>query len=73
MKKTIFPIIIIIVFLILSGGLFVVNEKEQAVIIQFGKPVGNTITEADWRLFPTLIRFDAVYFSHFKCNKKSWS
>jgi putative glutathione S-transferase len=26
------------------------------------------ITEADWRLFPTLIRFDAVYYSHFKCN-----
>ena len=32
--------------------------------------VGNRITEADWRLFTTLIRFDAVYFSHFKCNKK---
>ncbi len=30
--------------------------------------VGNTITEADWRLFSTLIRFDAVYYSHFKCN-----
>lgn len=29
---------------------------------------GSTITEADWRLFPTLIRFDAVYYSHFKCN-----
>lgn len=29
---------------------------------------GGTITEADWRLFPTLIRFDAVYYSHFKCN-----
>ena len=29
---------------------------------------GNTITEADWRLFTTLIRFDAVYYSHFKCN-----
>ena len=29
---------------------------------------GATITEADWRLFPTLIRFDAVYYSHFKCN-----
>jgi glutathionyl-hydroquinone reductase len=29
---------------------------------------GNAITEADWRLFPTLVRFDAVYFSHFKCN-----
>ena len=32
--------------------------------------VGNTVTEADWRLFTTLIRFDAVYFNHFKCNKK---
>lgn len=32
--------------------------------------VGNQITEADWRLFTTLIRFDAVYFGHFKCNKK---
>ncbi|PSL13458.1 putative glutathione S-transferase [Marinobacterium halophilum] len=29
---------------------------------------GNTITEADWRLFTTLIRFDAVYHGHFKCN-----
>jgi len=32
--------------------------------------VGNNITEADWRLFNTLIPFDAVYFGHFKCNKK---
>jgi putative glutathione S-transferase len=30
--------------------------------------VGNAVTEADWRLFSTLIRFDAVYYSHFKCN-----
>lgn len=30
--------------------------------------VGSTITEADWRLFTTLVRFDAVYYSHFKCN-----
>lgn len=29
---------------------------------------GKDITEADWRLFCTLIRFDAVYYSHFKCN-----
>jgi len=29
---------------------------------------GPAITEADWRLFCTLIRFDAVYYSHFKCN-----
>jgi len=26
------------------------------------------VTEADWRLFTTLVRFDAVYFGHFKCN-----
>lgn len=30
--------------------------------------VGDQITEADWRLFTTLIRFDAVYHTHFKCN-----
>ena len=30
--------------------------------------VGNRRTEADWRLFTTLIRFDAVYVGHFKCN-----
>lgn len=29
---------------------------------------GDRITEADWRLFTTLIRFDAVYVGHFKCN-----
>ncbi len=31
--------------------------------------VGERITEADWRLFTTLVRFDAVYYSHFKCNR----
>lgn len=30
--------------------------------------VGNYLTEADWRLFTTLIRFDAVYVGHFKCS-----
>ena len=30
--------------------------------------LGDTITEADWRLFPTLVRFDSVYVGHFKCN-----
>ena len=29
---------------------------------------GKQITEADWRLFTTLVRFDAVYVGHFKCN-----
>ena len=32
--------------------------------------VGRQITEADWRLFPTLVRFDVAYFSLFKCNKQ---
>ena len=32
---------------------------------------GERITEADWRLFPTLLRFDPVYVGHFKCNKKT--
>ncbi|MCK9504499.1 MAG: glutathione S-transferase family protein [Porticoccaceae bacterium] len=31
--------------------------------------VGGKLTEADWRLFTTLIRFDAVYHGHFKCNR----
>ncbi|MDQ6952730.1 MAG: glutathione S-transferase family protein [Mariprofundaceae bacterium] len=32
--------------------------------------VGHRLTEADWRLFTTLIRFDAVYVGHFKCNRQ---
>lgn len=31
--------------------------------------VGDKITEADWRLFTTLVRFDSVYHLHFKCNR----
>ena len=31
---------------------------------------GERITEADWRLFTTLVRFDPVYHGHFKCNKQ---
>ncbi|MEO0829430.1 MAG: glutathione S-transferase family protein [Pseudomonadota bacterium] len=32
--------------------------------------VGESVTEADWRLFTTLVRFDAVYHLHFKCNRR---
>ena len=32
--------------------------------------MGDRVTEADWRLFTTLVRFDAVYHGHFKCNRK---
>jgi putative glutathione S-transferase len=31
--------------------------------------LGEQVTEADWRLFTTLVRFDAVYYGHFKCNR----
>jgi len=32
--------------------------------------LGDRLTEADWRLFTTLIRFDAIYYVHFKCNRR---
>jgi putative glutathione S-transferase len=32
--------------------------------------LGDRITEADWRLFTTLLRFDPVYVGHFKCNRR---
>ncbi len=32
--------------------------------------IGEHTTETDWRLFTTLVRFDSVYFGHFKCNLK---
>ncbi len=43
------------------------DELEQ-ILSQQRYLAGNQVTEADWRLFCTLIRFDAVYYSHFKCN-----
>jgi glutathionyl-hydroquinone reductase len=32
--------------------------------------LGDVPTEPDWRLFPTLVRFDSVYYGHFKCNRR---
>ena len=32
--------------------------------------LGDSLTEADWRLFTTLVRFDSVYHLHFKCNRR---
>ena len=32
--------------------------------------MGDRVTEADWRLFTTLVRFDPVYHLHFKCNRR---
>jgi len=43
-------------------------EEIEQILSQHRYLVGNDITEADWRLFCTLVRFDAVYYAHFKCN-----
>ncbi len=50
--------------------LFAALDKIEARLSKQRYLVGDTITEADWRLFTTLIRFDPVYVGHFKCNKK---
>jgi putative glutathione S-transferase len=49
-------------------NLFDTLDEIEQVLSQRRYLTVNTITEADWRLFATLIRFDAVYYSHFKCN-----
>ncbi|MBD1581933.1 glutathione S-transferase family protein [Pseudoalteromonas sp. S16_S37] len=51
-------------------SLFAALDKIEAILADSLYLVGNSPTEADWRLFTTLIRFDAVYFGHFKCNKQ---
>jgi putative glutathione S-transferase len=49
-------------------ALFATLDELERRLAQQRYLLGNTLTEADWRLFTTLIRFDAVYFGHFKCN-----
>lgn len=48
--------------------LFGALDKIEARLSQQRYLVGSRITEADWRLFTTLVRFDPVYVGHFKCN-----
>lgn len=50
--------------------LFSALDKLEALLEQQAFLVDNQFTEADIRLFTTLIRFDAVYHGHFKCNLK---
>ncbi|MGI9286857.1 MAG: glutathione S-transferase family protein [Pseudomonadales bacterium] len=45
-------------------------DKLEELLSQQHYLVGEHITEADWRLFPTLIRFDVAYYGIFKCNKR---
>lgn len=48
--------------------LFEMLDELEARLARQRYLVGDRITEADWRLFTTLVRFDAVYVGHFKCN-----
>ncbi len=50
------------------GALFAALDRIEARLSGQRYLAGNALTEADWRLFTTLIRFDAVYYGHFKCN-----
>ncbi|MFC6381323.1 glutathione S-transferase family protein [Psychrobacter glacincola] len=49
-------------------ALFAALDMIEARLADQRYLIGSTITEADWRLFTTLVRFDAVYVGHFKCN-----
>jgi putative glutathione S-transferase len=50
------------------GPLFARLDALDARLAQQRYLLGDRITAADWTLFTTLFRFDAVYYSHFKCN-----
>ena len=49
-------------------ALFSALDQLEARLDRSRYLAGDRMTEADWRLFPTLVRFDAVYYGHFKCN-----
>lgn len=50
--------------------LFSALDKVETILSKNRYLTGNEITEADWRLWVTLVRFDSVYHTHFKCNLK---
>ena len=51
-----------------ARGIFSTLDQLEELLSRQRYLAGKAITEADWRLFTTLVRFDAVYYSHFKCN-----
>ncbi|MGA1742638.1 MAG: glutathione S-transferase family protein, partial [Pseudohongiellaceae bacterium] len=51
-------------------NLFNAMDKVEALLGKQRYLAGAQLTEADWRLFTTLIRFDSVYYGHFKTNKQ---
>lgn len=50
--------------------LFASLDRVETILSTQRYLVAEQVTEADWRLFTTLIRFDPVYVGHFKCNRK---
>ncbi len=52
------------------GQLFAALDTIELRLSRQRYLAGEQLTEADWRLFTTLVRFDAVYAGHFKCNKR---
>ena len=62
MKKTFFPTLGIILLFLVANSLFILNEGEQAIITQFGKPVGGAVTDAGIHfktpIIQTVIKFD---------------
>ena len=51
-------------------GLFAALDRAEVLLSGADWLVGGQLTEADVRLYTTLIRFDAVYHTHFKCNRR---
>jgi glutathionyl-hydroquinone reductase len=51
-----------------ARGVFAALDQLEDLLSRRRYLAGRQITEADWRFFTTLIRFDCVYYSHFKCN-----
>jgi len=53
------------------NDLFKALDKVEGILSKQRYLATNELTEADWRLFTTLIRFDSVYVGHFKCNLRT--
>ncbi len=56
-----------------ATALFAALDRLEVLLSKSRFLTGNTLTEADIRLFPTLVRFDLVYHTHFKCNLRRLS
>jgi glutathionyl-hydroquinone reductase len=50
------------------ASVFATMERIERLLGERRYLAGDRITLADWRLFPTLVRFDTVYYTHFRCN-----